>query len=110
MAMAEGATFDVLAGEPDRNAVGKDRCHRQFFAGSPVNGALGGRRKHRLTPFAASFELAVDGEALRHTHQLIVDRLQRLDWHRGPGLLRSTAGWHLGYRWDVILFRFDRGV
>ena len=46
MAMAEGAALDVLAGEPDRYAVGEDGGERELLSRRPVDRSLVRRVEH----------------------------------------------------------------
>ena len=65
VAMAERAALDVLAGQPDADAVGEDRRVApapRRLAQSTVRSS--GRGEHLRPLLAHAFELAVDGEAV----------------------------------------------
>src|SRR5262245_7806154 len=92
VAMAERATLDVLAGQPDRNAVSKDRRKRQFFGGGPIHGPFGGIVQHRLAALAASLKLLVEREAVRRFLEPRVDLAQH--FYRNSGLcFCGSARW-----------------
>jgi hypothetical protein len=108
--VAERAALDVLAGQPDRRAVLEHGRERQFLGGGPVDRPIG-RRVERLAPaLARPFELAVDGEAIRHDEQRVVQRAQPFERDGGPRLGRGTRRRHFGRRLDEVLLGIERVV
>ena len=82
--VAEGAALDVLAGQPDRDAVGEDAW--QSASSSAVAQSIVrsvGLSSTRLAPLAAALELPVKREALGRRQQRVVDRAQPLERHAG---------------------------
>ena len=72
VALAEGAALGVLAGEPDRHALGEQRRERQRLGVGPVDAALGPER--RAAPLELLAQLRVDREPLGPGQQLLVER------------------------------------
>ena len=92
MALGERAALGVLAGEPDRRALGQQRGVGQRLGVRPVDAAVGAER---LAPALELLdELGVDGEALGDPQQLVVERAQALG---------ATAAVDLGRRRAVEL-------
>ena len=108
--MTEGAALDIFTGEPDRDAVGENRGHRQLFGSGPVDAALRRIGEDRLAPFAPAFELAVHDKAFGHLQQVGVQFVEPGEGQGGLRVGGGTTGRHRGHRLDVILLGLDGGI
>ena len=103
MAMAEGAALDVLAGQPDADAVGEDRRVGQFLGARPVDRALVWRVEELPLLLAHAFELAMNREVAREDVERRVQLAQPFERH-ARGDARGRAGRRrLGCRFDEVL-------
>ncbi len=99
MALRERAALRVLAGQPDRDALGQQRRERQRLGMRPHDPGLGPAHPERLAPLIELLdELRVHGEPVRHGQELLVEHLEpvggdrRLDLGRGGAVELVLAG------------------
>ena len=102
--VAEGATLDIFPRQADAHAVAQQRGQRQLLGGCPVDRALVESREHLRALLAHAFQLAVDGEAVRHAQQRLVQLAQPLDRYGGFGFRRGARRGRRRLRFDVVAF------
>ena len=72
MALGERASLGVLAGQPDRNALGQQGCEGERFRVGPQDAAPVVCREHLATLLKLLDQLWMDREAVGHRQQLLV--------------------------------------